>query len=94
VNEMHPYDAHSGGRFQKSAVPEDSSGARHNTVYFPLSRTAPAGLYAIVACRNGNAAPPTAYKFFLYDGTRRVTSRTGTLNRSACADLPPYKYTP
>jgi hypothetical protein len=97
VNAGHPYDAYSGGRFQKNTVPdEEHRGARHNTVHFPLNRTAPAGLYVILACRNWNPAPsPTAaFQFFLYDGSRRAMSRTESLKRNACADVRPYEYKP
>lgn len=95
VNQGQPHNAYSGGRFQKNAVTDEYRGARHNTVYFPFNRTAPAGLYAIVACRKSNPAPPTAaFQFFLYDGDRRVMSAAGKLERSACVDIRPYKYKP
>jgi hypothetical protein len=88
------YDSVSKGRFQHDDIPDRNS-TWQETVYFPLERTAPAGVYNFKVCNNHNDPdPPRPYSIYIYEGERRITSRSGTVANQLCTSNFTYTFAP
>lgn len=79
------YDPDSGGRFQHDDMP-DRNTTWQETVYFPLDRSAPEGVYEFYVVNNHEDPDPARpYAVTIFDGERRITTKLGTVENGAAS---------
>jgi uncharacterized protein YfaP (DUF2135 family) len=84
------FDADSGGRFQHDDVP-DVNTTWQETVYFPLDRSAPEGIYEFYVYNNHEDPDPARpYSITIFDGERRIATKRGTVENQYNSTI--YKY--